>query len=39
MKATGLLTEEHQYILRAINVIERMASRTAQGDHLGQEDV
>lgn len=39
MKATGLLLAEHTYILRALDVLDRMAARTAQGEALDLNDV
>ena len=39
MKVTGLLMEEHRHILRALDVMERMAARTAEGEQVDQNDL
>jgi hemerythrin-like domain-containing protein len=39
MKATRLLTEEHRYILRSLDVIVEMASRVANGEAVDDRDV
>jgi hemerythrin-like domain-containing protein len=39
MKATRLLKEEHQYILRALGVMDELAVRVADGSELDEHDV
>ena len=39
MKATGVLTNEHKYILRALNILEQMAEKVEGGQNLDDRDV
>jgi hemerythrin-like domain-containing protein len=39
MKATGILMEEHRYILRSLDVICEMANRVANGEEADDRDV
>jgi hemerythrin-like domain-containing protein len=39
MKATRLLMDEHQYILRSLEVIAQMAARVANGEEVDDRDV
>src|SRR2546421_46740 len=38
MKATRLLMDEHEQILRAVSVVDAMATRVAHGLALGEDD-